>query len=162
MAWFKENLPACNYCTYCVYSFDIAIRDTRLVQVRMCFTQTLAVASIWERRLFRSARPEVQRQFESSVWSSKYGRVTRFMQAHRASHRAPHALYSQSFVRKQEKILQKNSRLASSGFSYSDTELPPAHGCGYEKCYHVHQREMQHSAASIHVFCHLTYLLFLQ
>jgi len=35
--------------------------------------RVLAAASIRERGLFRPARPEVRRQFESGVWSSKYG-----------------------------------------------------------------------------------------
>ena len=52
-------------CTYRVCSFDIAIQD-RLVHVRMCYSiRILAAASIQERRLFRSARPEVRQQFES-------------------------------------------------------------------------------------------------
>ena len=38
-----------------------------------CGTRILATASIQGWRVFRSARPGVRRQFESGVWSSKYG-----------------------------------------------------------------------------------------
>ena len=55
-----------------MYSFDIAIQARGLF-TWACATRILAVASIRERQLFRLARPEVQRQFESGVWSSKYG-----------------------------------------------------------------------------------------
>ena len=49
-----------------VYSFDIAIQARGLF-TWACATRILAVASIRERQLFRLARPEVQRQFESGV-----------------------------------------------------------------------------------------------
>ena len=52
--------------------WTLAFRYTRLFTCA-CATRILAAraASIRERRLFRSARPEVQRQFEGGVWSSK-------------------------------------------------------------------------------------------
>ena len=55
-----------------VYSFDIAIQTWGLF-TWACATWILAAASIRERQLFRLACPEVRRQFESGVWSSKYG-----------------------------------------------------------------------------------------
>jgi len=49
---------------YSLLVFDIAIKSLGLF---MCArdTQILATASNWEWRLFRSAHPEVQRQFKS-------------------------------------------------------------------------------------------------
>ena len=54
-----------------VYSFDIAIRARGLFTCARA-TQIFAAGSIRERRLFRSACPEMWQQFESGVWSSKY------------------------------------------------------------------------------------------
>ena len=58
-------------CTYRVYSFDIAIQDPKFVHMR------IAAASIRKRRLFCSARPEVQRQFESSDYFVQHVRRCR-------------------------------------------------------------------------------------
>ena len=61
-------MRSCNYCTYHVYSLHVLILPFESQSLYMCThaTRILAVASIWEWRLFRSARPEVWRQFESS------------------------------------------------------------------------------------------------
>ena len=67
-------LKNCVLWTVCILVpivYTLAIWDTRLFMCA-CATWILAAASIRERRLFRSAHLEVQRQFESSVWSSKY------------------------------------------------------------------------------------------
>ena len=46
--------------------YTLAIWDTRLFTCACATTWILAVASIRERRLFHSARPEVRRQFKSA------------------------------------------------------------------------------------------------
>ena len=61
----QMSLDSVRSCTYRVHSFDIAIWDTRLFTCT-CATRILATASIRERGLFRSARPEVWWQFENS------------------------------------------------------------------------------------------------
>ena len=61
----QMSLDSVRSCTYHVYSFDIAIWDTRLFTCT-CATWILATASIRERGLFCSARPEVWWQFENS------------------------------------------------------------------------------------------------
>ena len=63
----QTSLDSMRSYTYQVILIDIAIRDPRFVHMR------IAAASIWEQRLFRSACPDMRRQFESGVWSSKYG-----------------------------------------------------------------------------------------
>ena len=60
----QTSLDSVHSCTYCVYSFDIAIRVQGLFT---CGTQILATASIQGWQVFRSARPGVRRQFESGV-----------------------------------------------------------------------------------------------
>ena len=62
-------------CTYHIYSIRHLILsfETQGWFTCACATWILATASIREQQLFHSTRPEVQRQFESSVWSSKYG-----------------------------------------------------------------------------------------
>jgi len=56
-----------------VYTLLILSFETRGLFMCACATRILAAASIRERQLFRSAHPEVRRQFESGIWSSKYG-----------------------------------------------------------------------------------------
>ena len=51
-------------CVFVPIVYTLAIRGTRLFTCA-CATWILAVASIWERRLFRSSCPEVWQQFES-------------------------------------------------------------------------------------------------
>ena len=67
----RTSLDSMCSCTYCVYSFHIAIWAQDLL-ICACATRILTVASIRERRLIHSACPEVRRQFESGVWSSNY------------------------------------------------------------------------------------------
>ena len=66
-------LGQCGVIVPIVYTLLILSFETRGLFTCACATQILAAASIRERRLFRSARPEVRRQFESGAWSSKYG-----------------------------------------------------------------------------------------
>ena len=67
----QTSLDSVHSCTFRVYLFDIAIWDTRFVDG--CISNSNISRSIQERRLFRSARLELRQQFESGVWSSKYG-----------------------------------------------------------------------------------------
>ena len=55
-------MHSCNYCTYHVYSLHVLILPFDSRGLFMCARATpiLAVASIREQRLFRSARPEVR------------------------------------------------------------------------------------------------------
>ena len=93
MRWlgFEANLPALQNGIQCVSSFSsndftrwspsVPPKMTNFSgQPAFLYLSTgyhvLAMASTWEQRLFRSAHPEVWWQFESGVWSSKYGIFT--------------------------------------------------------------------------------------